>query len=172
MLGGDRFVRCNRRVSEPVDDELRTYTARVTAIRAILSEHLTIDGLVQNNRVANPILPLDCLAASWGDDVASAPTLTVSIHPVDDFAAEVEELRYGADFAQGSYEVQRCAPDEFALVQPQLSSTWVLAGRCEVYLAHRHLAPEQLVDAAVAIARRIGSGPYIDDYTPPPLPGD
>lgn len=172
MLGGGRFVRCNRRVSEPVGDELPTYTARVTAIRAILSKHLAMDGLVQTNRLANPILPLDCLSASWGDDVSSTPRLTVSIHPVDDFAAEVEELRYGGELTRGTYAAQRSAPDEFALVQPLLSSTWVVVGRCEVYLAHRDLAPDQLIEAAVEIARSVGFRPYSDDYEPPPLPAD
>ena len=170
MLGGGRFVGCNRRVSEPVGDELRTYTARVTAIRAILSRYLTVDGLVQNNRLANPILPLECLSASWGADVASAPALTVAIHPVDEFTAEVEELRYGADLTPGTYEVQRAEPDEFALVQVQLSSVWVVAGRCEVYLAHHDISPEKLVEAAVEIARSVGCAPYTDDYEPPPLP--
>lgn len=168
MLGGGRFVGCNRRVSEPVGDELRTYTARVTAIRAILSRYLTVDGLVQNNRLANPILPLDCLSASWGADVAASPILTVSVHPIDDFAAEVEELRYGADPARGTFEVQRAAPDEFALVQVQLSSVWVVVGRCEVYLAHRDISPEKLVEAAAEIARSVGCAPYADDYRPPP----
>lgn len=132
---------CNRGVSEPVGEELRTYTARVAAIREILSEHLTVDGLVQNNRVANPIRPVDCLSASWGADVAPAPILTVSIHPVEDFAAEVEELRYGADSARGAYEAHRAEPDEFALVQVQLSSVWVVVGHCEVYLAARDISP-------------------------------
>ncbi|MCV7363012.1 hypothetical protein [Mycolicibacterium neworleansense] len=157
-------------MSEPVGDELRTYTARVTAIRAILSRHLTMDGLVQNNRVANPIRPLDCLSASWGADAASSPTLTVSIHPVDDFAAEVEELRYGADLTRGTYELNRSQPGEFALVQVQLSSVWVVVGHCEVYLAHRDIEPEKLVEAAVDIARSIGAAPYRDDYEPPPEP--
>lgn len=161
---------CNRGVSEPVGEELRTYSARVAAIREILSEHLTVDGLVQNNRVANPIRPVDCLSASWGADVAPAPILTVSIHPVEDFAAEVEELRYGADSARGAYEAHRAEPDEFALVQVQLSSVWVVVGHCEVYLAARDISPEKLVDPAVAIARRIGCTPYVDDHQPPPPP--
>lgn len=170
MLDRVRFVGCNRRVSEPVGDELPTYTARVTAIRAILSRHLTVDGLVQNNRLANPILPLDCLSASWGENADSAPTLTVAIHPVDDFADEVEELRRGADLTGGSYEAQRPQSDEFALVQVQLSSVWVVVEHCEVYLAHRDIAPENLVEAAVEVARRVGCAPYADDYEPPALP--
>ncbi|MFV8051125.1 hypothetical protein [Mycobacterium sp. 48b] len=157
-------------MSEPVGDELQTYTARVTAIRAILSRHLTVDGLVQSNRLANPILPLDCLSASWGADVVSAPTLTVAIHPVEDFADEVEELRHGADLTRDTYEAQRSEPDEFALVQVQLSSVWVVVGHCEVYLAHRDISPEKLVEAAVDIARSVGCAPYADDYEPPPLP--
>lgn len=167
MLRGGRFVRCNRRVSERAGDELRTYTARVAAIREILSKYVTVDGLVQNNQLANPIRPLDCLSASWGAEVAAPPVLTVSIHPVDDFAAEVEELRYGAGLTRGTYEAQRAEPDEFALVQVQMSSVWVVAGHCEVYLAHRDIAPEKLIDAGVEIARNVGCAPYTDDYEPP-----
>lgn len=163
---------CNRGVSEPVGDEPRTYTARVAAIRTILSRYLMVDGLVQNNRLANPILPLECLSASWGVDVVSAPALTVAIHPVDDFTDEVEELRYGADLTPGTYEAERTAPDEFALVQVQLSSVWVVVGHCEVYLAHHDISPEKLVEAAVEIARGVGCAPYADDYAPPPLPAD
>lgn len=163
---------CNRGVSEPVGDELRTYTARVAAIRTILSRYLMVDGLVQNNRLANPILPLECLSASWGVDVVSAPALTVAIHPVDDFTDEVEELRYGADLTPGTYEAERTASDEFALVQVQLSSVWVVVGHCEVYLAHHDISPEKLVEAAVEIARGVGCAPYADDYAPPPLPAD
>lgn len=163
---------CNRGVSEPVGDELRTYTARVAAIRTILSRYLMVDGLVQNNRLANPILPLECLSASWGVDVVSAPALTVAIHPVDDFTDEIEELRYGADLTPGTYEAERTAPDEFALVQVQLSSVWVVVGHCEVYLAHHDISPEKLVEAAVEIARGVGCAPYADDYAPPPLPAD
>lgn len=162
----------NRRVSEPVDDELRTYTARVAAIRAVLSRHLPVDDLVQNNRSANPIHPADCLSASWGPDAAAAPTLTLAIYPVADVTAEIEELRYGADLTRGTYEVHRDEPDEFALVQVQLSSVWVVVGHCEVYLAHRDISPEKLIGAAVEIARRIGGAPYTDDYQPPPLPPD
>lgn len=168
MLGGGAFVGFNRRVSEPVGDELLTYTARVAAIRAILSRHLPFDDLVQSNRSANPIRPADCLAASWGPDTAAAPTLTVAIYPVADVAAEIEELRYGADLTQGTYEMPRDEPDEFAMVQVQLSSVWVVIGPCEVYLAHRDISPEKLVGAAVEIARRVGAAPYIDDYEPPP----
>lgn len=163
-------MRCNRRVSESAGDELPTYTARVAAILEILSNHVIVDGLVQNNRLANPIQPLACLSASWGADVAAAPILAVSIHPVDDFAAEVEELRYGAELTPGTHEVPRAEADEFALAQPQLSSVWVVAGRCEVYLAHRDRSPDQLVDAAVEIARAVGCAPYVDDYEPPPEP--
>ncbi|MDF3340466.1 hypothetical protein P3H80_23765 [Mycolicibacterium septicum] len=159
-------------MSEPVGDELRTYTARVAAIRTILSRYLMVDSLVQNNRLANPILPLECLSASWGVDVVSAPALTVAIHPVDDFTDEVEELRYGADLTPGTYEAERTAPDEFALVQVQLSSVWVVVGHCEVYLAHHDISPEKLVEAAVEIARGVGCAPYADDYAPPPLPAD
>ncbi len=158
----------HRGVSESVGDNLPTYTARVTAIRAILSKHVTVDGLVQNNRLANPILPLDCLAASWGADMAATPTLTVAIHPVDDFAGEVEELRYGAGLTRGTYEVERTEPDEFVLVQGQLSSVRVVVGHCEAYLSHRDGSPEKLVEAAVEIARTVGYAPYIDDYEPPP----
>ena len=161
---------CNRGVSEPVGEELRTYTSRVTAIREILAKHLTVDGLVQNNRLANPIRPIDCLSASWGADVASAPILTVSIHPVEDFAAEIEELRYGAAAEHGTYEAHRADPDEFALVQEHLSSIWVVAGHCEVYAAHRAVSPDKLIEAAFEIARSIGCAPYIDDYEPPLLP--
>lgn len=164
-------MRCNRRVSEPACDELPTYTARVAAILAILSKHVIVDGLVQNNRQANPIQPLPCLSASWGADLAAPPVLAVSIHPVDDFAAEVEELRYGGDLTPGTYELPRTETDEFALAQPQLSSVWVVAGDCEVYLAHRDRSPDQLVDAAVEIARAVGCAPYTDDYEPPPEPG-
>ncbi|NKZ12042.1 hypothetical protein HGA11_13740 [Mycolicibacterium septicum DSM 44393] len=159
-------------MSEPVGDELRTYTARVAAIRTILSRYLMVDGLVQNNRLANPILPLECLSASWGVDVVSAPALTVAIHPVDDFTDEVEELRYGADLTPGTYEAERTAPDEFALVQVQLSSVWVVVGHCEVYVAHHDISPEKLVEAAVEIARGVGCAAYADDYAPPPLPAD
>jgi hypothetical protein len=172
MLDGGRFVGCNRRVSEPAGRQLPTYTARVAAIRAILAKHLLVDGLVQNNRITNPIQPIDCLSASWGADAAAAPTLTVAIHPVADFAAEVEELRYGAGLTPLTHEVQRDAPDEFALVQMQLSSVWVVVGHCEVYLAHRDISPEELIEAAVEIARNIGYAPYTDDYEPPPLPPD
>lgn len=160
----------HRRVSESVGDQLSTYTARVTAILEILAKHLPVEGLVQNNRVANPILPLDCLSASWGADLASPATLTLSIHPVPDFAAEVEQLRYGAAPEQGTYEAPRVEPDEFALVQEHLSSVWVIAGHCEVYAAHRDFSPEKLIEAAVEIAHTIGCAPYIDDYEPPLLP--
>ncbi|WKG01234.1 hypothetical protein [Mycolicibacterium sp. HK-90] len=155
-------------MSEPVGDKLLTYTARVVAIRAILSRHLPFDNLVQNNRSANPIRPADCLSASWGPELDAAPTVTVAIFPVADVAAEIEELRYGADLARGTYEVSRAEPDEFALIQVQLSSVWVVAGPCEVYLAHRDISPEKLIEAAVEIARRIGGAPYTDDYEPPP----
>lgn len=168
MLGGGAFVGFNRTVSEPVGDELLTYTARAAAIRAILSRHLPFDNLVQNNRSANPIRPADCLTASWGPDAAAPPTVTVAIYPVADVAAEIEELRFGAALSQGTYEMQRDEPDEFALVQVQLSSVWVVVGPCEVYLAHRDISPEKLTAAAVEIARRIGSAPYTDDYEPPP----
>ncbi|MED5815883.1 hypothetical protein VST63_26295 [Mycolicibacterium sp. 050232] len=157
-------------MSEPAGDELPTYTARVAAILAILSEHVIVDGLVQNNRLANPIEPLACLSASWGTDVAAPPILAVSIHAVDDFAAEVEELRYGGDLTQGTYEAPRAEADEFALVQPQLSSVWVVVGQCEVYLAHRDHSPDQLIDAAVEIARTVGCAPYADNYEPRPEP--
>lgn len=170
MLGRGRFVGFHGVVSEPVGDALPTYTARITAIHEILSKHVTMEGLVQNNRLANPIRPLDCLAASWGTDLDALPTLTVSIHPVDDFATEVEQLRYGADLTRGTYETQRADPDEFALVQEQLGSVWVVVGHCEVYLAHRDIAPEKLVGAAVEIARTVGHAPYTDDYEPPPEP--
>jgi hypothetical protein len=157
-------------VSESVGDPLPTYTARVSAIGTILAKHLPVTDLVQNNRRANPILPLDCLSASWGPDPTSSATLTLSIHPVPDFAAEVEELRYGADPAQGAYEAHRADPGEFALVQPHLSSVWVVAGHCEVHLAHQGCSPEKLVEAAVEIARSIGWSPYTDDFEPPLLP--
>ncbi|OBB81814.1 hypothetical protein [Mycolicibacterium peregrinum] len=157
-------------MSESVGDPLPTYTARVSAIGTILAKHLPVTDLVQNNRRANPILPLDCLSASWGPDPTSSATLTLSIHPVPDFAAEVEELRYGADPAQGAYEAHRADPGEFALVQPHLSSVWVVAGHCEVHLAHQGCSPEKLVEAAVEIARSIGWSPYTDDFEPPLLP--
>lgn len=157
-------------MTEPAGDRLPTYTARVAAIRAVLAGHLAVDSLVQNNRSTNPIRPAECLSASWGPDPAAAPTLTLSILPIEDFAAAVEELRCGADPARGSYEAPRTAPDEFALVQVPLSSVWVVAGPCEVYLAGRDLAPETLVEAAVAVARSIGWAAYADDYEPPPLP--
>jgi hypothetical protein len=157
-------------VSESVGDPLPTYTARVSAIGTILAKHLPVADLVQNNRRANPILPLDCLSASWGPDPTSSATLTLSIHPVPDFAAEVEELRYGADPAQGAYEAHRADPGEFALVQPHLSSVWVVAGHCEVHLSHQGCSPEKLVEAAVEIARSIGWSPYTDDFEPPLLP--
>ncbi|MUL82468.1 MULTISPECIES: hypothetical protein [unclassified Mycolicibacterium] len=167
-------------MSEPVGQQLLTYTARVAAIRAILAKHLTVDGLVQNNRLANPIHPSDCLSASWGADAVAASTLTLAIHPVADFTAEVEELRYGAGLTPGqadlraanatAYEVRRDEPDEFALVQVHLSSVWVVVGHCEVYLAHRDISPEKLIEAAVEIARSIGCAPYTDDYEPPSLP--
>ncbi|WP_280831725.1 hypothetical protein [Mycolicibacterium frederiksbergense] len=169
-------------MSEPVGQRLPTYTARVTAIRAILSKHLPVGGLVQSNRVANPIRPIDCLSASWGADATTAPTLTISVLPVADFAEETEQLRYGADATlerldlrtpnAGSYEVRREAPDEFALVQVQLSSVWVVVGHCEVYLAHRAISPEKLIEAAVEVARTVGAAPYIDDFVPAPLPTD
>ncbi|MGV0780129.1 hypothetical protein [Mycolicibacterium sp. XJ775] len=157
-------------MSESVGDPLPTYTARVSAIGTILAKHLPVTDLVQNNRRANPILPLDCLSASWGPDPTSSATLALSIHPVPDFAAEVEELRYGADPAQGAYEAHRADPGEFALVQPHLSSVWVVAGHCEVHLAHQGCSPEKLVEAAVEIARSIGWSPYTDDFEPPLLP--
>lgn len=160
----------HRRVSESVGDPLPTYTARVSAIGTILAKHLPVADLVQNNRRANPILPLDCLSASWGPDPTSSATLTLSIHPVPDFAAEVEELRYGADPDQGAYEAHRADPGEFALVQPHLSSVWVVAGHCEVHLSHQGCSPEKLVEAAVEIARSIGWSPYTDDFEPPLLP--
>ncbi|MGV0814720.1 hypothetical protein ABQF34_22375 [Mycolicibacterium boenickei] len=159
-------------MSESVGQPLPTYTARVAAARAILSKHLPVDDLVQNNRSANPIHPTDCLSASWGPDAAAAPTLTLAVYPVADVTEAIEELRYGADLTRGTYEVQRDEPDEFALVQVQMSSVWVVVGHCEVYLAHRDISPEKLVGAAVEIARRIGSAPYTDDYEPPPLPPD
>lgn len=162
----------HRRVSESVGDPLPTYTARVTAIRTILAKHLPVADVIQINRRANPILPLDCLSASWGPDLTSPATLTLSIHPVPDFDAEVAELRYGADPAQGSYEAFRSEPDEFALVQEQLSSVWVVVGHCEVHLAHQGCSPEKLVDPAVEIARTIGWSPYADDFEPPLLPPD
>ncbi len=162
----------HRRVSESVGDALPTYTARVSAIRTILAKHLPVADLVQNNRRANPIPPLECLSASWGTDPTSPATLTLSIHPVPDFAAEVEELRYGADPAQGAYEAHRADPAEFALVQPHLSSVWVVVGHCEVHLAHQGCPPEKLVDAAVEIAGSVGWSPYADDFEPPLLPPD
>ncbi|WP_166905150.1 hypothetical protein [Mycobacterium sp. DL440] len=157
-------------MSESVGDQLSTYTARVTAIHEILAKHLPVDGLIQNNRVANPILPLDCLSASWGAGLASPATLTVAIHPVPDFAAEVEQLRYGAAPEPGTYEAPRVDPDEFALVQAHLSSVWVVVRHCEVYLAHRDISPDKLIAAAVEIAHAIGCAPYADDYEPPLLP--
>lgn len=162
----------HRRVSESVGDDLPTYTARVAAVHTILAKHLPVTGLVQSNRLANPIPPLDCLSASWGADLSSPATLTLSIHHVPDFAAEVAELRYGADPAQGAYEAQRADPDEFVLVQPRLSSVWVVVGHCEVHLAHRDVSPEKLIDAAVEIARSVGCGRYEDDFAPPLLPPD
>lgn len=162
----------HRRVSESVGDDLPTYTARVAAVHTILAKHLPVTGLVQSNRLANPIPPLDCLSASWGADLSSPATLTLSIHRVPDFAAEVAELRYGADPAQGDYEAQRADPDEFVLVQPRLSSVWVVVGHCEVHLAHRGVSPEKLIDAAVEIARSVGCGRYEDDFAPPLLPPD
>ncbi len=172
MLGGGRFVGCNRRVSEPVGHQPLTYTARVAAIRAILAEHMPTAGLVQNNRTANPIQPSDCLSASWGADAAGEATLTLAIYPVDDFAAEVEELRYGADRTAGSYEVQRAEPDEFALAHAHPAAVWVVVGHCEVYLSRPGTAPETLTEAAVEVARSVGCAPYTDDYEPPALPPD
>lgn len=170
MLGGGRFVRCNRSVSESADCPLPTYTARVAEIRAILAKHLPVEHLIQNNRTANPIRPLDCLAAAWGPDVAAAATLTVAIHPIDDATVAREELRQAADFTPGTYGVPRDEPDEFALVQTTLASVRVLVGDCEVYLAHRDISPEKLVEAAVEIARTLDAGPYTDDYEPLPMP--
>lgn len=162
----------HRRVSESVGDPLPTYTARVTAIHEILAKHLPVTDLVQSNRLANPVPPLDCLSAAWGADLTSPATLVLSMHPVADFAAEVEELRYGAEPAPRAYEAPRAATDEFVLVQQHLSSVWVVVGHCEVHLAHRDVSPEKLIEAAVEIARHVGWSPYADDYEPPPLPPD
>ena len=157
----------HRRVSESVGDPLSTYTARVTAIRAILGRHVPIEHLVQNNRVTNPIHPIDCLLASWGADATAVPAVTVSIQSVDDVETATDELTLCADPAEGSYLDARREPDELALVQTQLDSVWVLVGNCEVHLVHRDVAAPLLVDAAVEIARRVGRGPYTDDYRPP-----
>ncbi|OMC29320.1 hypothetical protein A5740_18015 [Mycobacterium sp. GA-1841] len=154
-------------MSESVDRQLPTYTARVAEIRTILATHLPLASLIQNNRTANPIRPLDCLSASWGPDSAAAATLTLAIHPIDDVTVAREELRQAADFTPGTYEVRRDEPDEFALVQTTLSSVRVLVDHCEVYLAHRDIAPETLVEPAIEIARTVGAGPYIDDYESP-----
>ena len=157
---------------------LPTYTARVAAIREILIKHLSIDSLVQNNRITNPIDPIECLSASWGPAVTAAATLTIAITPVDDVAAEIEQLRYGAGLTgpevpeASGYEAARAAPDEFALVQAASSSVWVVAGHCEVYLAHRGCTQERLIDAAVEIARTVGCAPYVDDYAPALSPPD
>lgn len=169
-------------VNDRHEHELSTYTARVAAIRAILVKHLPVSDLVQNNRIANPLDPIACLSASWGPDVTAAATLTLAITPVDDVAEEIEQLRYGADLTLGTvdlrvpnanaYEVPRDKPDEFALVQVESSSVWVVVGQCEVYLANGCLSPEKLIDAAVEIARTVGGGPYTDDYVPAPLPLD
>ncbi|MBU9765490.1 hypothetical protein FR943_16745 [Mycobacterium sp. TNTM28] len=157
-------------MSESAGHELSTYTSRVAAIRTILAKHLPLEGLIQNNRLANPISPSDCLSASWATEVAAVPILTLAILPVTDVAAEISELRCSAELMLDTAEVPRAAPDEFAVVQRQLSSIWMIVGHCEVYLAHRGIAPETLIEAATEIGRSVSCAPYTDDYEPPPLP--
>ncbi|MDV3128190.1 hypothetical protein M1247_24970 [Mycobacterium sp. 21AC1] len=149
---------------------LPTYAARVRAIRTILGNHVPFGGLIQNNRAANPIPPYVCLSATWGVSVTATPTLSIAIHHVEDVAKEVDLLRYAAD--RDAYELRRDREDEFALVQPDLSSVWVVAGGCEVHLVHHGINPEKLVEPAIEIARTVGCTPYTDDYVPPPLPQD
>lgn len=167
-------VGCNRGVTDPLSRPagrpLPTYATRVSAIHTILANHLPFDGLIQNNRAANPIPPYVCLAASWGVSVTATPTLSIAIHHVEDVTKEVELLRYSAD--QDAYEVPRDRDDEFALVQPVLSSIWVVAGHCEVHLVHHVSNPEKLIEPAIQIACTVGCTPYTDDYVPPLLPPD
>lgn len=169
MRARNRRVRCNRRVSDPLSPA-PTYTARVRAIRTILADQVPFDGLVQNNRAANPIEPFACLSASWGVSLTASPTLSIAIHRVEDFAREVETLRYAAD--EDAFEVPCAGADEYALLQVRLSSIWVVAGTCEVHLVHDGTDLEKLIEPAIRVARTVGCGPYVDDYVAPPLPRD
>ncbi|BDY32542.1 hypothetical protein hbim_06510 [Mycolicibacterium mageritense] len=159
---------CNRGVRDALQ-QLPTYTARVSAIRSILAHHLPLADLVQNNRVANPIAPVECLAASWGATVTAVPELVVSVHHVEDFAEEVELLRYIAGIEDGSIEVARARADEFALVQEKLSTVQAVVGNCAVRIRHDGTALRGLVAPAIEIATT-GWTAYTDDYVPPPLP--
>ncbi len=168
MLGRGRFAGFHGVVSEPVGDALPTYTARITAIHEILSKHVTmagpgpeqsprqphpaarLPGRVLGHRSRTRFRPSPCRSTRW----TTSPQRSRS-------------FRYGADLTRGAYEAQRTEPDEFALVQEQLGSLWVVVGHREVYLAHRDIAPEKLVGAAVEIARTVGHAPYTDDYEPP-----
>lgn len=152
-------VGCNRGVS--------TYTDRVAAIRAVLAKHLPLDGLVQNNRVTNPIEPLECLAVSWGTSPAAPPTLVVTVHQVDDFTEEVNLLRDVADGEAHSYEVT--GPDGYALVQGKLSTVQAVVTDCAVRIHQEGIDLDLLVAPALEIAQA-GWTDYTDDYVPPPLP--
>jgi hypothetical protein len=161
-------VGCNRRVSEP-PQQLPTYTARVSAIRSILARYLPVGNLVQNNRVANPIAPSECLAAAWGESVTAVPELVLSVHHVEDFSEEAELLRYIAGGEAGSVEVTRTRTDEYALVQEKLSTVRAVVGNCAVRIRHNEIDPAELVSPAIEIAGTLGWTAYIDDYAAPPL---
>jgi hypothetical protein len=154
-------VGCNRRVSDRADRPLPTYTERVAAISTILAKHLPVDTLVRNNRVANPLAPYPSLTAAWGPSAAAPSTLTISLHPVDDFAEEVALLRSTA--GDIGYEVPGTRPDSYALVQKDPAAVWVVAAGCEVRMSHNGMDPATLVEPALEVAVSVGWTDFVDD---------
>ncbi|GAS90243.1 hypothetical protein [Mycolicibacterium brisbanense] len=148
-------------MSVPADHPLPTYTARVAAISTILSKHLPLDGLVRNNQLANPLAPYPSLTAAWGPDASAPATLTLSLHPVDDFAEEVELLRSTA--GDVGYEVPCREPGTYALVQKDPAAVWAVAVGCEVRLSHNGMDPATLVEPALDVAISVGWTDFVDD---------
>lgn len=148
-------------MSDPADRPLPTYTARVAAISTILAKHLPVDGLVQNNPVANPLAPYPSLTAAWGPGASAPSTLMISLHPVDDFAEEVALLRSTADDI--AYEVPCRNPDTYAVVQKDPAAVWVVTTGCEVRMSHNGMDPATLVEPAMEVAISIGWTDFVDD---------
>lgn len=149
-----------------------TYTQRRRAIADILDPHLGVASMVPTN--VSPTFEPDyfenSLWCSWVDrDSSPGRTLSVSIHRVEDGAAEAESVR--ARIAEETFtgdvgtEIVGPNPGEVAFVLDYLGDVTAIVGSCVVRVV---LAPPAgltgLVEPALQIARTVGCSPYVDDF--------
>jgi hypothetical protein len=161
-----------------LNDAPETYSERRRIIGEILEPLFDVSSMVPTNNSSSfePGTSATSLLCSWADrETRQNRTLSVYVDAVSDGAAKADDVRQmirdETVVGDEATELAAMDPGQYVFALDYLGRLTAIVGTCVVdilpFPVTRPLTT--FADAAIAIARKVGCSPYVDDFTPPTL---